>query len=99
MIERDLSERKRTMEHTETKRKNPALLLLPAVLALAWPTMLEELMQTWMAKMEDNCLFISAREKTGIEQFRNTLYDRVKELHVQKYPYNDFLFQKYEEEI
>ncbi len=60
---------------------------------------LEELMQTWMAKMEDNCLFISAREKTGIEQFRNTLYDRVKELHVQKYPYNDFLFQKYEEEI
>ena len=60
---------------------------------------LEELMQTWMAKMEDNCLFISAREKTGIEQFRNTLYDRVKELHVQKYPYNDFLFQKYDEEI
>ncbi len=60
---------------------------------------LEELMQTWMAKMEDNCLFISAREKTGIEQFRTTLYDRVKELHVQKYPYNDFLFQKYEEEI
>ncbi len=60
---------------------------------------LEELMQTWMAKMEDNCLFISAREKTGIEQFRTTLYDRVKELHVQKYPYNDFLFQKYDEEI
>ncbi len=60
---------------------------------------LEELMQTWMAKMEDNCLFISAREKTGIEQFRTTLYDRVKELHVQKYPYNDFLFQKYDEGI
>lgn len=60
---------------------------------------LEELMQTWMAKMEDNCMFISAREKTGIEQFRTTLYDRVKELHVQKYPYNDFLFQKYDEEI
>ena len=60
---------------------------------------LEELMQTWMAKMEDNCLFISAREKTGIDQFRTTLYDRVKELHVQKYPYNDFLFQKYDEGI
>ena len=60
---------------------------------------LEELMQTWMAKMEDNCMFISAREKTGIEQFRTTLYDRVKELHVQKYPYNDFLFQKYDEGI
>ena len=60
---------------------------------------LEELMQTWMAKMEDNCLFISAREKTGIEQFRTTLYERVKELHVQKYPYNDFLFQKYDDGI
>ena len=60
---------------------------------------LEELMQTWMAKMEDNCMFISAREKTGIEQFRTTLYERVKELHVQKYPYNDFLFQKYDEEL
>ena len=56
-------------------------------------------MQTWMAKMEDNCMFISAREKTGIEQFRTTLYERVKELHVQKYPYNDFLFQKYDEEL
>ena len=60
---------------------------------------LEELMQTWMAKMEDNCMFISAREKTGIEQFRTTLYECVKELHVQKYPYNDFLFQKYDEEL
>ena len=59
---------------------------------------LEELMHTWMAKMEDNCMFISAREKTGIEAFRTTLYERVKELHVQKYPYNDFLFQKYDEE-
>ena len=58
---------------------------------------LEELMQTWMAKMEDNCLFISARERTGIDTFRTILYDRVKELHVQKYPYNDFLFQKYDE--
>lgn len=58
---------------------------------------LEELMRTWMAKMEDNCMFISACEKTGIEEFRNMLYQRVKELHVQKYPYNDFLFQTYDE--
>ncbi len=60
---------------------------------------LEELMRTWMAKMEDNCMFISAREKTGIDAFRDVLYERVKELHVQKYPYNDFLFQKYDEEL
>ena len=60
---------------------------------------LEELMNTWMAKMEDNCMFISAREKTGVDAFRDELYERVKELHVQKYPYNDFLFQKYDEEL
>ncbi|MDR0977350.1 MAG: GTPase HflX [Prevotellaceae bacterium] len=59
---------------------------------------LEELMQTWMAKMEDNCLFISARERTNIEELRRTVYGRVKELHVQKYPYNDFLYDTYEEE-
>ena len=60
---------------------------------------LQELMSTWMAKMEDNCLFISARERTGMDTFRTTLYERVKELHVQKYPYNDFLFQKYDDEL
>lgn len=59
---------------------------------------LAELMKTWMAKLNENCIFISAREKTNIEEFRKTLYDRVRELHVQKYPYNDFLFQKYDED-
>ena len=46
---------------------------------------LEELMHTWMAKLNDNCIFISAREKTNIDQFRDLLYKKVKELHVQKY--------------
>ena len=59
---------------------------------------LEELMKTWMAKMEDNCLFISARERINIDELKNVVYQRVKELHVQKYPYNDFLYQTYEEE-
>lgn len=59
---------------------------------------LEELMRTWMAKMDDNCIFVSAREKTHIEELRTILYNKVKELHVQKYPYNDFLYQNYEEE-
>jgi GTP-binding protein HflX len=58
---------------------------------------LEELMKTWMAKMEDNCLFISAKDKLNIEELRTVVYQRVKELHVQKYPYNDFLYQTYEE--
>ena len=58
---------------------------------------LEELMKTWMAKLEDNCMFISAREKTNIEEMKTVVYQRVKELHVQKYPYNDFLYQTYAE--
>lgn len=52
-----------------------------------------------MAKMEDNCLFISAREKINMEELKSVVYQRVKELHVQKYPYNDFLYQTYEEEV
>ena len=58
---------------------------------------LPELMNTWMAKLNENCLFISAREKTNLEDLKTVIYRKVKELHVQKYPYNDFLFQKYDE--
>jgi len=54
---------------------------------------LEELKNTWMAKLNDNCIFISAKQKENIEEFRKVLYDKVKELHVQKYPYNDFLYE------
>jgi GTP-binding protein HflX len=57
---------------------------------------LEELKRTWMAKLSDNCLFISAREKQNIDEMREVLYQKVRELHVQKYPYNDFLYQNYE---
>ena len=53
---------------------------------------LEELERTWMARLNDNCLFISAKTKCNIETFRKTLYTHVRELHVQKYPYNDFLY-------
>ena len=59
---------------------------------------LEELMNTWMAKMDDNCIFISAKDKSNLEDFKNMLYKKVRELHVQKYPYNDFLYQTYESE-
>lgn len=57
---------------------------------------LEELMKTWMAKMDDNCIFISAKDKSNLEDFKNMLYKKVRELHVQKYPYNDFLYQTYD---
>lgn len=53
---------------------------------------LGELRRTWMARMSDNCLFISARERQNIDDFREWLYRKVRELHVQKYPYNDFLY-------
>ena len=54
---------------------------------------LDELKKTWMAKLNDNCLFISAKNKTNIDEMRNVIYRQVRELHVQKYPYNDFLYQ------
>ncbi len=53
---------------------------------------LEELQKTWMAKTGPDCVFISARHKDNIEGFRRLLYERVRYLHVQKYPYNDFLY-------
>ena len=59
---------------------------------------LQELMDTWMARQEEDCIFVSAREKTNIDQLRRKLYMKVRELHVQKYPYNDFLYDTYETE-
>ena len=58
---------------------------------------LADLQRTWMARMGDDCIFISAREKQNIEALKELVYSRVRELHVQKYPYNDFLFQTYDE--
>ena len=58
---------------------------------------LEELERTWMARLKDDCVFISAKENTNIKKLREDLYARVKQLHVQKYPYNDFLYNIEEE--
>jgi GTP-binding protein HflX len=68
---------------------------------------LDELKKTWMGRIGTNglngtnehyleCLFISAKQKENIDELRDVLYKRVRELHVQKYPYNDFLYQDYE---
>ena len=65
---------------------------------------LEELKKTWMAKVggtgvrgydgtSTDCLFISAKQKENVDELREVLYQKVRELHVQKYPYNDFLYQ------
>lgn len=53
---------------------------------------IDELMNTWMAKLGEDCIFISATRKTNIDELRSLLYARVRQLHVQKYPYNDFLY-------
>ncbi len=65
---------------------------------------LEDLKRTWMANPSPSAgsgtvyppLFISAKQKENIDELRDILYQRVRELHVQKYPYNDFLYQDYE---
>lgn len=58
---------------------------------------LEELKKTWMSQMnEDNCIFISAYKKINIEELREKMYAQVREIHVTRFPYNDFLYQNYE---
>lgn len=57
---------------------------------------LEELEHTWMAKLQDDCIFISAKRKDNIDALKQRLYERVKMIHIQRYPYNDFLFENYE---
>lgn len=59
---------------------------------------LEELKATWMAKMNDNCVFISAKTGKNIDELKHKLYEMAKEIHLQRFPYNDLLFQHYEDE-
>ncbi len=56
----------------------------------------EELERSWISKLGRNCLFISAQTGDGIEALRALLYDKVREIHTKRYPYNDFLFQDYD---
>jgi GTP-binding protein HflX len=56
---------------------------------------LEELKKTWMSKLDENSIFISARNKQNIDQLKELMYEKIKAIHIERYPYNDFLFQKY----
>lgn len=58
---------------------------------------LEDWKQSWMGKHQNISLFISAKEKTNIEAFKKVLYDEVKTLHIKRFPFNDFLYQVYDE--
>jgi GTP-binding protein HflX len=53
---------------------------------------LEELKNSWMAKTNLPCMFISAKEKTHVEEFKQTVYAMVREMHAKRYPYNNFLY-------
>lgn len=59
---------------------------------------LEDWKKTWMAKLQGDVVFISATDKENLDEFREIVYRKVKEIHVTRFPYNDFLFDYYHEE-
>lgn len=59
---------------------------------------LDELRESWMAKMKDNCVFISAKKSVNIDELKQRLYTMAREIHLTRFPYNDLLYQNYEEE-
>lgn len=58
---------------------------------------LSEFENTWMAKTSGNCVFISAKKKINIDALKQMLYEKAREIHAERFPYNDFLFQKYDD--
>jgi len=58
---------------------------------------LQEWKNTWMSKIGDNALFISALNKENLEDFKKRVYDEVRKIHVQRFPYNEFLYPDYDE--
>ncbi len=58
---------------------------------------LPELQKTWMSRMGDNCIFISAKDRLNIEELKQKIYSKALEIHTERFPYNDFLYQKYDD--
>jgi len=58
---------------------------------------LQEWKNTWMSKTENNALFISALNKENLDDFKKRVYDEVREIHITRFPYNQFLYPDYEE--
>lgn len=58
---------------------------------------LAEWQKTWMSKLDNNCIFISALNKENLEDFREKVFEEVKKIHITRFPYNDFLYQEYNE--
>lgn len=60
---------------------------------------LEDWKKSWYAKMENKCVFISALNKDNLEDFKKIVFEEVKKIHITRFPYNDFLYQEYEENV
>ena len=60
---------------------------------------LDELKATWMNRLPENCIFISAKNRTNVDELKELMYQRVREIHVTRFPYNDFLFQQYYSDV
>ncbi len=59
---------------------------------------LEELKETWMARLGGkNCVFISAKKRQNIEELKQMLYEKARAIHAERFPYNDFLYQRYDD--
>ncbi|MDR2232359.1 MAG: GTPase HflX [Tannerella sp.] len=57
---------------------------------------LNELKETWMSKLPGHCIFISAKQQTNLNTLKSILYEHVKTIHIQRFPYNDLLYEQYE---
>lgn len=75
------------------KVEKPTVIVFNKIDALSDEVSLDELKRTWMAKLGGRpCIFISAVQKSNIEEFRETIYQEVKEIFKVRYPYNNFLY-------
>jgi GTP-binding protein HflX len=59
---------------------------------------LDDWKQSWIGRHENESLFISAKQRTNIEEFKKVLYETVKSIHIKRFPFNDFLYQVFDEE-
>lgn len=60
---------------------------------------LDEWKKTWMNRLDNNCVFISALNKENMEAFKEKVFEEVKKIHITRFPYNDLLYEEFEEEI
>ncbi|MCQ2360661.1 MAG: GTPase HflX [Paludibacteraceae bacterium] len=86
----------KTLSELDSKEK-PVIMVFNKIDAYSADTSLAELQESWMSKLKENCIFISAKNRLNIEELKELLYERVREIHTQRFPYNDFLYEIYDE--